>query len=75
VDVGLATLALTHRDRYDTLLLSSGDSDLLDAVEYLTELGKRLELVVFKDGVAPELQSRADTIHWIDDFAGEVRKA
>lgn len=75
VDVGLATLALTHRDRYDTLLLSSGDSDLLDAVEYLSELGKRIELVVFKDGVATELQSRADTIHWIDDFAQEIRRA
>jgi hypothetical protein len=43
-------------------------------VEYLTELGKRMELVVFKEGVAPELQSRADRIHWIDDFAEEVRK-
>jgi uncharacterized LabA/DUF88 family protein len=74
VDVGLATLALTHIGHYDTLVLSSGDGDLLDAVEYLSEHGKRLELVVFRDGVSTDLQARADVIHWIDDFAADVRR-
>ncbi len=74
MDVGLATLALVHKDKIDTLLLSSGDGDLLDAVEHLSELGKRLELVVFREGVSTELQSRADVIHWIDEFADEVRR-
>ena len=73
VDVGLATVALAHADQYDTLLLSSGDADLLDAIEHLSERSKRIELVVFKDGVSTELQARADVIHWIDDFAEEVR--
>ena len=45
---GLATLALIHRDNYDTLLLSTGDSDLLDAVSFLADHGKRIELVVFQ---------------------------
>ena len=36
VDVALATLALIHRDRYDALVLSSGDGDLLEAVEFLS---------------------------------------
>lgn len=74
VDVGIATLALVHKDRYDTLVLSSGDADLLDAVEHLSELGKRLELVVFREGVSTELQARADAIHWVDEFADEVRR-
>lgn len=72
VDVGIATLSLINRDHYDTLLLSSGDSDLLDVVEHLSELGKTIELVVFRDGVASELQCRADRIHWINDFWEEV---
>lgn len=72
VDVGLATLALTLMDHYDSLILSSGDSDLLDVVEHLIHRGKRMELAVFKHGVAVELQSRADAVHWLDDFAGEV---
>jgi len=74
VDVGLATLALTLAEHYETLLVSSGDSDLLDVVEYLCHRGKRFELAVFRSGVAPELQSRADKIYWIDDFSEEVRR-
>ena len=74
VDVGLATLALTLTDDYDTLVLSSGDADLLDAVEYLTSNSKRFELAVFRYGVAPDLQSYADHIHWIDSFKDEVAK-
>jgi len=74
VDVGLATLALIHREQYETLLLSSGDGDLLDAVEYLSEHRKRIELAVFTDGVSTDLQARSDHIYWINDFADEVRR-
>ena len=74
VDVGLAALSLIHRERYETLLLSSGDSDLLDAVEFLSEQGKRIELAVFSEGVSTELQARADEIFWINDFADDVRR-
>jgi len=72
VDVGMVVLALTLIDRYDTLILSSGDGDLLDMVEHLTRHGKRLELAVFKASVSVDLQSRADEIYWIDDFIEEV---
>lgn len=72
VDVGIATLALIHSDKYETLVLSSGDGDLLDMVEYISEKGKRIELLVFRYGVSTDLQSRADHIYWIDDFAEDV---
>ena len=74
VDVAIATLALVHHEKYETLILSSGDGDLLEAVEFLSEKGKRIELVVFSEGVSTDLQARADHIHWINDFAEEVRK-
>ena len=74
VDVGIATLALTHRDKYDTLLLSSGDGDLLDAIEFLSELGKQIELAVFHSGVSTDLQSRADEIFWIDDYTEDIKR-
>lgn len=73
VDVAIATLALVHRERYDTLLLSSGDGDLLDAIEFLSEQGKRIEMAVFDHGVSTELQARADHVFWINDFADEIR--
>lgn len=74
VDVGLASLALTQINSYDTLTLSSGDGDLLDAIRYISYAGKNVELAVFKYGVATELQSWADRIYWIDDFAEEVAR-
>lgn len=74
VDVGIATLALIHRDKYDSLLLSSGDGDLLDAVEFLSEQGKTIELAVFTEAVSTDLQARANKIHWINDFGNEVRR-
>lgn len=74
VDVGLATLALTLQAQYTTLLLSSGDSDLLDAIDYLLDHGKNLELAVFNFGVSSEIQARADRIHWLDEYADRIAK-
>ena len=74
VDVGIASLALTHIDSYDTLMLSSGDGDLLDAIKFVSDSGKEVELVAFRAGVATELQSWADRIYWIDEFAHEIAR-
>lgn len=75
VDVGIATLALTLVDRYDTLILSSGDGDFKDAIEYIRNtLDKRFELVVFNIGVSTDLQSLSDRIYWIDDFKNDVAR-
>lgn len=77
VDVGLATLVvrLAYQDKYDTLILSSGDGDLKDAIIHVRDYcNKRIELCVFRSGVSPELQSFADRVWWIDDFACEVAK-
>jgi uncharacterized LabA/DUF88 family protein len=74
VDVGIASLALIHKDHYNTLILSSGDGDLIDMIEYLSELGKRIELLVFSEGVSTELQALADYIYWINDFYEEVKR-
>lgn len=72
VDVGIASLALILAPHYETLILSSGDADLADVVDYLGANGKRIELVVFRDGVSSELQCRADSIHWLNDVAEEL---
>lgn len=77
VDVGLAThiLRLAYRDVYDTLILSSGDGDLMDSVHHVCEtLGKNVNLCVFRAGVSGDLQMYANDIYWIDDFADEVAK-
>lgn len=74
VDVGLAMLALNLADRYDTLILSSGDGDLLEVVEYLWNMGKNFQMAVFREGVSTDLQCRAEKIYWISgELAEKVR--
>ena len=74
VDVGIATTALALHNQYDVLLLSSGDSDLVDAINYLTDAGKQFDLAVFGSGVSTELQSRATNIYWLNTWAAEIAR-
>lgn len=75
VDIGIATLALTMIDRYDTLILSSGDGDFKDAIEFIrNNKNKRFELAVFRTGVSTDLQSMSDRIYWLGDFKDEIQK-
>ena len=46
----------------------------MDAVEFLSENRERIELAVFNDGVATELQSCADHVHWLNEFVNEIRR-
>lgn len=75
VDVALATFILGEMERYDCLVLSSGDGDLLPAIEVVKGAGKPLRLVVFRAGVSSELREKADQVLWINDFAKDVAKS
>ena len=77
VDVGLATLIVRQADqnKYNNLILSSGDGDLKDAIAHAAKVcRKRIELCVFRWGISQDLLGLADAVHWIDDFAIEVEK-
>jgi len=74
VDVALVTLLLSLVDRYDSVTLSTGDGDFMEAVEYVRNiLNKRVELVGFHTGMSADLQSVSDRVHWIEDFSDVVR--
>ncbi len=76
VDVGIVTtmLQLAAQDRYDQLVLTSGDGDFANAVESIKQMGKTFCLAGFKDSVSPDLQCFADTMMWLDDVWDRVRK-
>ncbi len=76
VDVGIVTtmLRLAAQDRYDQLVLTSGDGDFANAVEYVKQMGKSFCLAGFKDSVSPDLQCYADTMMWLDDLWEKIRK-
>lgn len=75
VDVGIATLILTmaFEDKYDTLVLLSGDGDLKDAVHYVrNRLGKRVIVAGFGGSVSTDLQCQADAIVWLDEHIANM---
>jgi uncharacterized LabA/DUF88 family protein len=75
VDVDVVTLALTLIDRYDTLLLSVGDGDYQDTLEFIRNTrNKRIEVVAFRGTVSADLQAVADRIHWLDDVVEHVTR-
>jgi uncharacterized LabA/DUF88 family protein len=78
VDVGIATLVikLAVQKKYDRILLSAGDGDFEDAVQYVKdEFQKEIWLAGFQDSVSADLQSYADNTIWIDDIWASVAKA
>jgi len=67
-------LQLAAQDRYDQPVLTSGDGDFANAVEYLKQMGNSFCLAGFKDSVSPDLQCYADTMMWLDALWEKVRK-
>ncbi len=73
VDVGMAVLMLRLASLYDTLLLTSGDADLADALQFLVETqGKHVILASFEGTVAPLLSSFADEVIWLDPYVPQL---
>jgi nijmegen breakage syndrome protein 1 len=70
VDVGIVTLAikLATQNQYDRLLLSAGDGDFEDAIDYIkTELHKELWLTGYTNSLSADLQSYAQRVIWLDE--------
>ena len=62
VDVAIVTdmLVLAFRNAYDTAILVSGDTDLVEAVRAIKAMGKRVEIAMFSHVVGEELRRSAD---------------
>ena len=77
VDVGIATLIikLAVQGLYDRLVLSAGDGDFEDAIDYVkSELHKEVVICGFKDTVSADLQSYANEVVWLDDLWQQIKK-
>jgi len=78
VDVGIATLVikLAVQEKYNRLLLSAGDGDFEDAVQYVKdEYKKEIWIAGFEDSVSADLQSYADNTIWINSILSAIQKA
>jgi len=77
VDVGIATLIikLASQGQYDRLILSAGDGDFEDAIDYVkSELHKEFWLSGYDGSVSADLQSYADKVIWMNEFWDDIKK-
>ena len=77
VDTALVTkmLAFGFRDVFDDLVLVSGDADFVEALQEVKDLGKRVEVVAFRNSLSEDLKNVADQVVWLDDLADIVEVA
>lgn len=77
VDVGIATLIikLAIQQKYERLILSAGDGDFEDAIQYVKdEHKKEIWIAGFDGSVSVDLQSYADQTIWLGEFWNVVAK-
>jgi len=75
IDVAMATAAIAEAKNYDTIVLSTGDGDFVDAVRHIREvLKKRVELVAFNGTISPRLARLCDKVDLIDQYMEQVTR-
>jgi uncharacterized LabA/DUF88 family protein len=78
VDVAIATLLikLAVQQKYDRVILSAGDGDFEDAVEYIKdEHRKEFWVAGFDGSVSGDLQSYADNVIWLNFAWATIEKS
>jgi len=65
-DVGITVDAIRISPTVDTIILASGDGDFLQLIEYLKNLGKRVEVIAFGRSASSILKKEADEFIDID---------
>lgn len=71
VDVAIATLIikLAHQGVYDRLILTAGDGDFEDAIDYVkSELHKEFWLNGAQASLSVDLQSYSNNVLWLEDM-------
>lgn len=68
-------MKLAYQDKFDRLILVTGDSVYADTVRYLKDDMKRKVTVCgFESALAVDLQNAADFVIWIDKFYDDVKR-
>ena len=66
-DVGIVIDAIRTAPGLDVVVLASGDGDFIALVEYLKNMGKRVEVVAFGRSTSGKLKEAADEFIDLDD--------
>ncbi|MFH0891940.1 MAG: NYN domain-containing protein [Candidatus Falkowbacteria bacterium] len=60
MDVEIAVDAMHHKNKYDTAIFFTGDSDFLVLINYLRKAGKKIYVFSSKNNISEELRTSAD---------------
>lgn len=77
VDVGLAIKMLTLgiNKAYETAVLVSGDRDYLETVQFIKNLGLRVEVVSWKEGLSDALATESSApVVYLDDLKKQISR-
>jgi uncharacterized LabA/DUF88 family protein len=75
--IGMATtlVSLGYNNAFDTAVLVTGDSDFLDPISAVKNLGKRVELAAWRDSIAQDLEMEASTdIFYLDEHRQDLER-
>ncbi len=73
VDVGIATTALKIYEKYNAIVLSAGDGDFEDFIEFLVEdKDLKLFIVGFNGSISPDIQQYSSSVYLIDEHYGDI---
>lgn len=73
VDVRIATQIVSLSEEFEQIVLLAGDCDFLDAIKVVKgKSNKRLVIAGFRGTVSTDLQSYADSVIWLDDWAATI---
>ena len=66
-DLGIAIDIVTFQQRFDTIIIASGDGDFLPLVQYLQKRQKKVVVAAFKHSASEPLLAAADDVLLLDD--------
>lgn len=75
--IGMAStlVSLAYNNAFDTAILVTGDSDFLDPIRTVKDLGKKVELAAWRDSIAQDLEMEAsDEIFYLDENRGLLER-
>ena len=66
-DLGIAMDVVASQQKFDTIILASGDGDFLPLVQYLQKRQKKVVVAAFKHSAAEPLLAAADEVLLLED--------
>ena len=76
--IGMAStlVSLAYNSAFDTAILVTGDSDFIEPIRIVKSLGKRAQLVAWRDSIAQDLEIESSgDVFYLDEHRSELERS